>query len=288
MNRWTERRRGFRRILTGDACVYPASVFDPLSARIAADIGFEATMLAGSVASMTVLGAPDLVVLTLTEFAEQCYRINRAGSLPLMVDADHGYGNALSVRRTIEELENAGVAAAMIEDTLLPTPFGAGDKVQLISREEGVGKMKAALDGRADPDFAVIARTSALSIGGLDDTLARVKAYAALGVDAIFLAGVKDKEQLEAVSRAVSIPIVMGSTSPGLGARAYLASRRVRLCLLGHQPFLASIRAVHDALKALRDGVPPADVPGVASPKLVKDATRESDYDRWTKTFLAP
>ena len=105
-------------------------------------------MFAGSIASGTVLGAPDYVILTLTEFAQQIYRICRAGQLPLMVDADHGYGNALSVRRTVEELEAAGVAALTIEDTLLPMQFGG--EGGFISLEEGVGKMKAALSGRTD------------------------------------------------------------------------------------------------------------------------------------------
>ena len=94
---WTERRRRFRAILAGDKCVHPGSVYDPISARIAEDLGFELGMFAGSTASLTVLGAPDLIVLTLSEFAAQCYRINRAGNLPLMVDADHGYGNAMMV-----------------------------------------------------------------------------------------------------------------------------------------------------------------------------------------------
>src|SRR5271156_2041356 len=117
---FTDRRQRFRAILTGTQCVHPGSVFDPISARIAEDVGFETGMFAGSIASFTVLGAPDLVVLTLTEFAAQAYRINRAGKLPLMVAADHGYGNALNVMRTIQELETAGVAALMVEDTQLP------------------------------------------------------------------------------------------------------------------------------------------------------------------------
>ena len=147
---WTDRRRRFRAILAGDRCVHPGSVFDPISARIAEDLGFEVGMFAGSIASLTVLGAPDLIVLTLTEFADQAYRINRAGNLPLLVDADHGYGNALNVKRTVEELETAGVGGMSIEDTELPTPFGT-TKPRLISIDEGVGKMKAALAGRQDP-----------------------------------------------------------------------------------------------------------------------------------------
>src|SRR5262249_9387148 len=121
---WTDRRKRFRAVLSGERCVHPGSVFDPISARIAEALGFEIGLFAGSTASLTVLGAPDLIVLTLSEFAGQAYRINRAGGLPLMVDADHGYGNALNVKRTIEELETAGVAGLSIEDTDLPTPFG--------------------------------------------------------------------------------------------------------------------------------------------------------------------
>src|ERR1700752_5076632 len=147
---WTNRRERFRATLDRGRCIHPASVFDPISARIAEDLGYEAGMLAGSGASLTVLGAPDVGVLTLTEFAEQAYRVNRAGNLPLLVDADHGYGNALNVKRTVEELETAGIAGLTIEDTVLPTPFGDG-KVTLTSIEEGVGKMRAALGGRQDP-----------------------------------------------------------------------------------------------------------------------------------------
>ena len=123
-SRWSARRTRFRGILAGKACVHPASVHDAVAARIAADLGFEMGMFAGSVASLAVLGAPDLIVLTLSEFADQAYRIGRAADLPLLVDADHGYGNALNVMRTVEELENAGVAALSIEDTALPRGYG--------------------------------------------------------------------------------------------------------------------------------------------------------------------
>src|SRR5258708_31060245 len=102
---WTERRRRFRAICAGTRCVRPASVFDAVSARIAEDLGFEIGMFAGSVASLAVLGAPDLIVVTLTEFAEQAYRICRAGNLPLLVDAEHAHGNALNVMRTVQELD---------------------------------------------------------------------------------------------------------------------------------------------------------------------------------------
>src|SRR3982074_2360146 len=143
MSRGQARREHFRSVMSGKKCVSPGSVFDPISARIAEELGFEVGMFAGSIASFTVLGAPDLIVLTLSEFAEQAYRINRAGKLPLLVDADHGYGNALNVKRTVEELETAGVVGLTIEDTLLPTPYGAAD-TKLIPIQEGVGQMRPA------------------------------------------------------------------------------------------------------------------------------------------------
>ena len=133
-------------------------------------------MFAGSVAAMTVLGAPDLIVLTLSEFAHQAYRINRAGELPLLVDADHGYGNALNVTRTVEELETAGVAALTIEDTNLPQQFGLVGSTRLIPITEGVGKMKAALSARQDPTLCIAGRSSALRFGGLEEAIKRTKA----------------------------------------------------------------------------------------------------------------
>ncbi len=284
--RWTERRERFREILAGHRCVQPGSVFDPISARIAEDLGFEVGMLAGSVASMTVLGAPDLIVLTLSEFADQAHRICRAGNLPLLVDADHGYGNALNVKRTVEELETAGVAALTIEDTALPQRFGAIGEKQLISVEEGVGKMRAAIEGRQDPGLVIAGRTGAMSVTGVDDAVVRAKAYEAAGVDAIFLVGVRRRDQLEAVSAEVSLPIILGTPSPEVADLEYLSGQGVRICLQGHRPFMAAVRAVHDTLKALRGGTPVAEIENVASGELMKTLTRDDDYRRWMRDFL--
>jgi carboxyvinyl-carboxyphosphonate phosphorylmutase len=223
---WTDRRKRFRAILDGPVCVHPGSVYDPISARIAEDLGFELGMFAGSTASLTVLGAPDLIVLTLSEFAQQAYRINRAGNLPLMVDADHGYGNALNVKRTVEELETAGIAGMSIEDTDLPTPFGTTKP----------RKMKAALAGRQDPLLSIAGRTSAIQISGLDDAIARGKAYQEVGVDALFFVGVKTRAELDALSAATRIPIILGGATPELTDKEYLASRRVRIALQGRSP----------------------------------------------------
>ncbi len=286
MPRWSERRERFRAILSGARCVYPGSVFDPLSARIAEDLGFEVGMFAGSIASLTVLGAPDIIVLTLTEFADQAHRICRAGSLPLLCDADHGYGNALNVMRTVEELEAAGVAALSIEDTALPQPFGSKGKAQLLSIEEGVGKMRAAIEARADPGLVIAGRTSAASITSVADAIERAQAYAAAGVDAIFLVGVKTRSDLDAIAAAISLPLILGGAGKELLDLAYLAERGVRVCLQGHQPFMAAVRAVHDTLKALREGTPAERLAGVADDAMMKRLMRNDDYARWAKDWL--
>ena len=284
---WSERRRRFRSLLAGSRCVHPGSVFDPISARIAEEVGFEIGMFAGSVASFTVLGAPDLIVLTLTEFAAQAYRINRAGTLPLLVDADHGYGNALNAMRTVQELETAGVAALSIEDTALPANFGAAGEMRLISIEEGVGKMRAALAARQDPSLVIAGRTQAISLSGLDDTIARAKAYEAAGVDALFFVGLKKRAELDAIAAAVRLPIIIGGGGGEFDDLTYLGARGVRVALQGHQPFMAAVKAVHDTLKALRDGVKPAALPGIASAELMRAVTRDADYKRWMDEFLS-
>ncbi len=283
---WTERRERFRVILEGRRCLRPASVYDAISARIAEDLGFEIGMLAGSIGSMAVLGAPDLIVLTLSEFAGQAYRICRAGTLPLLVDADHGYGNALNAKRTVEELETAGVAALTIEDTVLPRPFGPQEKPGLLSIAEGVGKMRAALAGRQDRRLVVAGRTSALALAGIEEAIARAKAYEAAGVDAIFLAGAKRRAEIEAVSAAVRLPLFLGGAGGELSDLDFLSARNVRVSLQGHAPFSAAVEAVYRTLKALRDGVQPRDLEGLASSELLDRLTRAKDFERWTMEFL--
>ena len=285
--RFDKRRKKFRSILNGDRCVYPGSVFDPISARIAEDIGFEIGMFAGSIASFTVLGAPDVIVLTLSEFAQQAQRINRASELPLMVDADHGYGNALNVKRTVEELEMAGVSGMSIEDTELPQPFGSVGSTKLLSISEGVGKMKAALDGRQDPNLVIAGRTSAPAVTNTEDALERAIAYEKVGVDAIFLVGVKTREQLERISDALSIPIILGGGgNSDMLDLDYLSAKNVRICLQGHQPFGAAVKAIYDTMKALREGTSTDDLKGIASAELMSKVTKNSDYKNMFDKYL--
>jgi carboxyvinyl-carboxyphosphonate phosphorylmutase len=282
---WTPLRERYRAILERARCIHPGSVFDPISARIAAELGYEIGIFAGSVAALTVLGAPDIVLLTLSEFVDQARRITRASDLPVMVDADHGYGNALNVMRTVEELENAGIGACTIEDTLLPAAYGA-DKQSLISLEEGVGKMRAALAARRDKSFVVIARTGAMSLTGTDDALRRIKAYAATGVDAVFLSGIKTRTQIEAAAAAVKLPLVLGPVPAGTASNDELAKLNVRILLQGHAPFMAAVQAVYATMQALRAGTPAKDIAGIASTETIQRLTRETDYKRSAAAFL--
>jgi carboxyvinyl-carboxyphosphonate phosphorylmutase len=280
-----KRREALRSILSGSSCIRPGSVYDAISIRIAADLGFELGMFGGSVASLAVLGDPDIALITLTELAEQMRRMSRAASLPVLVDADHGYGNALNVRRTVQELETAGAAGLTIEDTLLPQAYGES-KAQLISLEEGVGKMKAALDGRGDPSLVIVARTGAASISGLDDAIARARAYDATGVDALSFTGLKNRAELEAIAAATKLPIVLGGFHEEMIDLDYLAGQRVRIALQGHAPFAAATQAVYETLKALRDGQPPRNLKGLASSELTGRLTRDADVKTRSGEFL--
>jgi carboxyvinyl-carboxyphosphonate phosphorylmutase len=283
---FTFQRDRFRDVLRSDTCVYPGSVFDAISARIAESLGFEVGMFAGSVAAMEILGAPDLAVITLSEFAEQAYRICRAGRLPLLVDADHGYGNALNVMRTVEELETAGVAALTIEDTSLPAAFGE-TRMTLISVEEAAAKMRAAVRARQDPGLAIVGRSQAAVVTGLADAIARARVYEQTGVDALFFTGISKREEVEAIAAAVNLPVMLGTINAALTDRDFLSAHKVRIALQGHQPFAAAVQATYSTLKALREGVAPSALPNVAPKQLLDAVTRESDYALWAKDFLS-
>lgn len=283
----TEQRNRLRAMLKGSKCLSPASVYDPLSARVAQAVGFELGMLAGSVASQTTLGAPDLIVLTLTEFADQVRRIMRASTLSLMVDADHGYGNALNAMRTVQELEHAGISGMSLEDTVLPTPYGQAEgKDDLVSIDEMVGKLKAAVLARRDPSLVIAGRTAALKVEDTERTVARVKAYAATGVDAIFIVGLEKLAQLDAVHAATTLPIIVGTAPPSI-SREEMAARRVRILLQGHQPVAAAVKALRETYEHLFKGGDPAELkPRIASAKEMDAATLMDTYRQWQRDFL--
>jgi carboxyvinyl-carboxyphosphonate phosphorylmutase len=282
---YTEQRKRLRAVFAGNKCISPASIYDPLSARVAESVGFEVGMLAGSVASNTTLAAPDLIVLTLTEFADQIRRIMRASKLSLIVDADHGYGNALNVMRTVEELEYAGVSGMSIEDTALPARFGQTED-ELISTAEMVGKLKAAVAAKRDPSTIILGRTAALKVEGTEKTVARAKAYAACGVDAIFVVGVESLDQVKAVHEGARLPIMVGS-APASIKREDLAPVGGRVMLQGHQPVAAAVKALRETYAHLYAGGTTADLKDkIVSAQEMDKLVNGEAYKKWQKDYL--
>lgn len=276
-------RRNFRELLASNACVETASVFDPMSARIAADLGFEVGILGGSVASLQVLAAPDFALITLSEFVEQATRIGRVAQLPFIADADHGYGNALNVMRTVEELERAGVAALTIEDTLLPAQFGR-KSTDLISIEEGIGKVKAALEARVDPELSIIARTNA-GVLPVQDIIERTQAYEKAGADGICMVGIKDFDHLEQISEKLSVPLMLVTYgNPKLNDSQRLAKLGVRVIVAGHAAYFASIKATYDSLRAQRKVTHSTD--NLSATELTHTYTLPESYVAWAKEFM--
>jgi carboxyvinyl-carboxyphosphonate phosphorylmutase len=280
----TEKRQRFRAVLAGPRCLSPATVFDALSARVAESVGYELGILSGSVCAATVLAAPDLAVHTLTEFADQVRRIMRYSNLSLFVDADQGYGNALNVMRTVEELEHAGLSGLAIEDLVMPARFGStGD--ELISIDEMKGKLRAALQARRDPSLVITARTASVRLENIGNVVARVKAYAATGVDAVFVTGLKKLDDLDAIRAVVRIPIIVG-TAPNL-TREELAARGVRFCLQGHPAVAAVVKALRDTYAHLYAGGAPADLKSrIATPEEMERLMRNEPYKKWQREFL--
>ena len=276
-------RRSFRELLASQHCFHTASVFDPMSARIAADLGFEVGILGGSVASLQVLAAPDFALITLSEFVEQATRIGRVAQLPVIADADHGYGHALNVMRTVQELERAGVSALTIEDTLLPAQFGR-KSTDLISTEEGVGKVKAALEARVDPQLSIIARTNA-AVLPVEDVIHRTKAYQEAGADGICMVGVRDFDHLEQIAEGLTVPLMLVTyANPHLNDNERLAKLGVRIVVAGHGAYFASIKATYDSLREQRNLT--RSTSNLTASELTHTYTFPDTYVSWAKEFM--
>lgn len=276
-----ELRQQFRSLLESSQCYDAASVFDPMSARIAGDLGFEIGILGGSVASLQVLAAPDFALITLSEFVEQATRIGRVARLPIICDADHGYGNAINAMRTVRELERAGIAALTLEDTQLPPKYG--HKISdLIPLDEAVGKVRAALEARIDPSLSIIARTNAGQLG-IPETIERVNAYQAAGADGICLFGIRDFEHLEAIAEHVKIPLMLITYgNPKLRDLRRLADAGVRVTVNGHAAYYAAIKATYDCLREQRQ----LAAQDMSAPELCARYSTLEEYRVWAREFM--
>jgi oxaloacetate decarboxylase len=295
----TAARQRLKKILASPVSIPVAPIFDPLSARVAELVGWEVCKISGSVAKYANLAVPDGVPLANTsDLADVCRRITRVADVSLIVDADDG-GSALGLRRTVRELEAAGVAAMEIEDNLVPTHFIEERHALMVSKEEHVRKLEAAVAAKQDPDTIIVGRTTAMFLVPLEEALDRVSAYAQTGVDAIMLPGLGKKglspdprNDLAAVHEVAKLPLfVSGLPEDLLNDEAWLLANDVRLRFNAQAPYRMAVKAMYDALTYLKDGGRAEDlkdrwIPADIAEKLLRtDELKKWDVDYgWTES----
>jgi 2-methylisocitrate lyase-like PEP mutase family enzyme len=207
--------RRLRQLLEGDAIVMAPGVFSPIVARLVAEAGFPACYLSGAGIAAGMYGQPDVGLVTQTETVNAARYCVDTGAIPVICDADTGFGNPLNIQRTVRDLENAGVAALHIEDQAFPKKCGFFEGHTLISSEEMVQNIRAALDARGDPDTLIIARTERKPARDLDESIARARAYREAGADMTFVNGVTRVEDVERIAREVPGPHLYNVSSSG-------------------------------------------------------------------------
>jgi len=269
-DRGTPRARLRELLAAPEPLVAPGS-YDALSARLVEQAGFAAVYMTGFGSTASLIGRPDVGLLSGAEMVDNATRIVSAVDVPVIADADTGYGNAINVLRTVRAYEQAGVAAVHIEDQVMPKKCGHMSGKAVIAREEMAGKVRAAAAARSDADFAIIARTDAAAVHGLDDAIDRAKAYADAGADALFVEAPTDRAAIERVARELRgvAPLVFnwaeGGRTPPIPL-AEIAELGFSLVLFPIGTLLAAtagMRALLDTLRA--DGTPTAALPGLPS-----------------------
>ena len=257
-----------RELLDSGETVIAPGAFDPLAARLVEEAGFRAVYMTGFGTSAALLGRPDVGLLTMTEMADNAARIAACVDIPLIADADTGYGNPLNVIRTVGVYEAAGVAAIHIEDQVAPKKCGHMDGKQVIGAGEMAQKVSAAVDARTDPNFAIIARTDARAVEGLDSALDRARRYRDAGADALFIEALVSEAEIEAAARAFpDIPLLFnwaegGKTPPvALGRLTELGYRIVIFPIATLLAATAAMRAVLGEIAAA--GTPAAALAGL-------------------------
>jgi len=246
----TDLNKKLRDILNDGNCYNPATIFNPLSARMASDVGFKLGIIPGRIISLDYLSEPDLMLLTLSELTETVRRITKNSKIPLIVDADNGYGNALNVKRTVESLEDAGVSGISLEDTDLPIQFGTPKKPNFLDLKEATKKIKIAIDSRKDISTCIIARTGCYPHNGFDDMIERGKAYELEGADAIFYVNVNSKDHIHKIANYHNVPIILGNNSTEIPLEE-LANMGISVSLPGHKAYFVAMQAYKDAIQRL-------------------------------------
>jgi len=246
------RRRELRRLVEQKAGVVIPGVYDGVSAKLVERAGYPAVYMTGYGTSASRLGLPDLGFAGLAEMADHARNLAAAVSIPLIADADTGYGNALSVRRTVAAYEAAGVAALHLEDQVAPKRCGHLSGHQVISRTEFAGKIRAAAEARTDPDLLIIARTDAISAVDFDEALRRGEAATKAGADVLFVEAPRDEAQVERIARELGTPLLY-NYAPG-GRSPLLPFARLRtlgyaIILLPVDTLLVAVKAVAEFLR---------------------------------------
>jgi carboxyvinyl-carboxyphosphonate phosphorylmutase len=241
------------RLAEPEILIVPGAV-DALVARLVQQAGFPAVYLTGAGLANAQFGLPDLGLIGLAEIATQTARVAEAVDIPIIVDADTGYGNALNVRRTVQELERAGAAAIQLEDQVSPKRCGHFAGKDVISREEMVQKIRAAVEARRDPATVIIGRTDALAVDGIDGAIERARAYRAAGADVLFVEAPVDRDQLARLPKAIDAPLLVnqveGGRTPLLPARE-LQDLGFRIALYANTTLRVALYAVREALAIL-------------------------------------
>jgi 2-methylisocitrate lyase-like PEP mutase family enzyme len=250
----SERRRRLKaRIAERDALLVPGAA-NALSARIAEDLGFEAVFLTGAGVTNTQLGMPDLGLITVTEIAECAARISDVCSLPLVVDIDTGFGNALNTRRSVQLLERSGAAALQIEDQIFPKKCGHFNGKDVVPLDEMLGKLKAALDARQDSNLQIIARTDARAVEGIDRALERAHAFIEVGADITFVEAPVDIAEIRRIGQLPApqlINFVVGGKTPLLTLDE-VRSSGFAISLYANAALQATIKATQDVFARLK------------------------------------
>lgn len=227
-----------------------------LAARVIEQLGFEAVYLSGAGLTNTLYGIPDLGFLHLGDLAQHTAALRDAVALPLIVDADTGFGNALNVRHTVQVLERAGANAIQLEDQASPKKCGHFEGKAVVPEREMVGKVKAAVDARVHPDFLVIARTDAAAVEGIDAAIARAAAYAEAGADLTFVEAPESLEALRRLPRELACPqvvnVVIGGKTPALKAAAF-GAMGFGMVLYANAALQGAVRGMTNALRHLRE-----------------------------------
>jgi carboxyvinyl-carboxyphosphonate phosphorylmutase len=204
-----------RQLLREPGIIVAPGAYDCLTAKLIEREGFPAVYMTGAGTALTRLGKPDLGFATLSEMVSNAAAMAATVSIPLIADADTGYGGSLNVYRTVREYERAGVAALHIEDQVFPKRCGHLDGKQVVTSEDMVIKLRAAVESRTDEDFVIIARTDALAVTGIDDTLRRCHAYVEAGADVLFVEAVRSREEIERLLREVTVPLLYNFVEHG-------------------------------------------------------------------------